>query len=192
MGAHPFSTGADQCLVHNGSLSNHNACAASCARGVRIETENDTEVGAAYLTWKMQKGATLGEALESSAVGSGRVLHLRRRHQGRLRRGARPDRLQARRDGRNRPIRGVRLANTARWSTCPASKLPASGNLSPPPSISGTTDMQTFDLEADGLRELNASLHALKPDQPMSRGRSSTRRAPRHCGRAGRAARGDP
>ena len=24
-GAHPFSTGRDQCLVHNGSLSNHNA-----------------------------------------------------------------------------------------------------------------------------------------------------------------------
>ena len=24
-GAHPFSTGPDQCLVHNGSLSNHNA-----------------------------------------------------------------------------------------------------------------------------------------------------------------------
>ena len=24
LGAHPFSTGADQCLVHNGSLSNHN------------------------------------------------------------------------------------------------------------------------------------------------------------------------
>jgi len=24
MGAHPFSTGPDQCLVHNGSLSNHN------------------------------------------------------------------------------------------------------------------------------------------------------------------------
>ena len=24
-GAHPFSTGDDQCLVHNGSLSNHNA-----------------------------------------------------------------------------------------------------------------------------------------------------------------------
>ena len=23
-GAHPFSTGPDQCLVHNGSLSNHN------------------------------------------------------------------------------------------------------------------------------------------------------------------------
>ncbi len=25
LGAHPFSTGADQCLVHNGSLSNHNS-----------------------------------------------------------------------------------------------------------------------------------------------------------------------
>src|SRR5262249_56524673 len=24
-GAHPFTTGPDQCLVHNGSLSNHNA-----------------------------------------------------------------------------------------------------------------------------------------------------------------------
>ena len=27
-GAHPFSTGHDQCLVHNGSLSNHNRSAA--------------------------------------------------------------------------------------------------------------------------------------------------------------------
>jgi amidophosphoribosyltransferase len=67
MGAHPFNTGADQCLVHNGSLSNHNILRRALRReGVEIETENDTEVGAAYLTWKMQKGKTLGEALESS------------------------------------------------------------------------------------------------------------------------------
>ncbi|MEM1005738.1 MAG: glutamine amidotransferase, partial [Pseudomonadota bacterium] len=66
-GAHPFSTGADQCLVHNGSLSNHNALRRKLRReGVRIESMNDTEVGAAYLTWKMQQGATLGEALETS------------------------------------------------------------------------------------------------------------------------------
>ena len=66
-GAHPFSTGADQCLVHNGSLSNHNALRRKLRRdGVRIESENDTEVGAAYLTWKMQQGASLGEALEAS------------------------------------------------------------------------------------------------------------------------------
>ena len=67
MGAHPFNTGLDQCLVHNGSLSNHNSLRRRLRReGVHIETENDTEVGAAYLTWKMQNGATLGEALESS------------------------------------------------------------------------------------------------------------------------------
>jgi amidophosphoribosyltransferase len=67
MGAHPFNTGDDQCLVHNGSLSNHNSLRRKLRReGIHIETENDTEVGAAYLTWRMQHGATLGEALESS------------------------------------------------------------------------------------------------------------------------------
>ena len=67
MGAHPFNTGRDQCLVHNGSLSNHNSLRRKLRRdGVHIETDNDTEVGAAYLTWKMQNGSTLGEALESS------------------------------------------------------------------------------------------------------------------------------
>ena len=66
-GAHPFSTGADQCLVHNGSLSNHNNWRRKLKReGIRIESMNDTEVGAAYLTWKMQNGASLGEALEGT------------------------------------------------------------------------------------------------------------------------------
>ncbi len=66
LGAHPFSTGPDQCLVHNGSLSNHNNLRRKLKReGVTIETENDTEVAAAYLTWKMQQGSTLGEALDS-------------------------------------------------------------------------------------------------------------------------------
>ncbi|MEM6483066.1 MAG: glutamine amidotransferase, partial [Pseudomonadota bacterium] len=65
LGAHPFSTGPDQCLVHNGSLSNHNALRRKLKReDVTVETENDTEVAAAYLTWKMREGATLGEALE--------------------------------------------------------------------------------------------------------------------------------
>ena len=67
MGAHPFNTGSDQCLVHNGSLSNHNSLRRKLRReNVRIETENDTEVAAAYLTWKLQNGSSLGEALESS------------------------------------------------------------------------------------------------------------------------------
>ncbi len=67
LGAHPFNTGPDQCLVHNGSLSNHNALRRKLRRqGIHIETENDTEVGAAYLTWRMQNGASLGAALESA------------------------------------------------------------------------------------------------------------------------------
>ncbi len=67
MGAHPFNTGRDQCLVHNGSLSNHASLRRKLRKaGMHIETENDTEVGAAYLTWKMQQGASLGQALESS------------------------------------------------------------------------------------------------------------------------------
>jgi len=67
MGAHPFNTGSDQCLVHNRSLSNHNSLRRKLRReNIRIETENDTEVAAAYLTWKLQNGSSLGEALESS------------------------------------------------------------------------------------------------------------------------------
>lgn len=66
-GAHPFSTGPDQCLVHNGSLSNHNNWRRKLLReGVRVESRNDSEIAAAYLTWKMEGGATLGEALQAS------------------------------------------------------------------------------------------------------------------------------
>ena len=66
LGAHPFSTDEDQCLVHNGSLSNHNSLRRKLIReGVGFETENDTEVGAAYLAYKMKNGASLGEALEA-------------------------------------------------------------------------------------------------------------------------------
>lgn len=65
-GAHPFSTGADQCLVHNGSLSNHASLRRTLAKqGIRFETENDSEVAAGYLTWKMREGATLRQALEA-------------------------------------------------------------------------------------------------------------------------------
>lgn len=67
MGAHPFSTGSDQCLVHNGSLSNHNSLRRELKRdGMTFETENDTEVAAAYLTWRMKQGLNLGDALNKS------------------------------------------------------------------------------------------------------------------------------
>jgi glutamate synthase domain-containing protein 1 len=66
MGAHPFSTGPDQCLVHNGSLSNHNGLRRELIRkGMTFETQNDTEVAAAYVSQKLKEGEDLGKALES-------------------------------------------------------------------------------------------------------------------------------
>jgi methylamine---glutamate N-methyltransferase subunit A len=63
--SHPFSTGLDLCLVHNGSLSNHNRLRRRLAsEGIRFRTDNDTEVAAGYLTWRLREGATLDEALE--------------------------------------------------------------------------------------------------------------------------------
>jgi methylamine---glutamate N-methyltransferase subunit A len=64
-GSHPFSTGEDLCLVHNGSLSNHNRLRRELRRqGIRFGTENDSEVAAGYLSWRMREGATLEEALD--------------------------------------------------------------------------------------------------------------------------------
>jgi methylamine---glutamate N-methyltransferase subunit A len=66
-GAHPYSTGADQCLVHNGSLSNHNALRRELTKeGLSFQTENDTEVAAGYMSWRMQQGYSLEETLNSS------------------------------------------------------------------------------------------------------------------------------
>jgi len=62
--SHPFSTGLDLCLVHNGSLSNHNRLRAELRReGIEFQTDNDTEVAAGYLTWRLREGASLDEAL---------------------------------------------------------------------------------------------------------------------------------
>jgi glutamate synthase domain-containing protein 1 len=66
-GAHPFSTGPDQCLVHNGSLSNHNDIRRVLVRErMTFETQNDTEVAAGFLSWKLREGAKLNEALTSA------------------------------------------------------------------------------------------------------------------------------
>jgi glutamate synthase domain-containing protein 1 len=66
-GAHPYSTGPDQCLVHNGSLSNHNALRRGLRRlGYRFDTENDTEVAAVYLTAQLDAGLSLDAALRGS------------------------------------------------------------------------------------------------------------------------------
>ncbi len=66
-GAHPFNTGDDLCLVHNGSLSNHHRLRDWLReqQGVRFQTDNDTEVAAGYLTWRISEGASIAEALEA-------------------------------------------------------------------------------------------------------------------------------
>jgi methylamine---glutamate N-methyltransferase subunit A len=63
--SHPFSTGLDLCLVHNGSLSNHNLLRRRLrGEGIHFQTDNDSEVAAGYLTWRLREGASLEQALE--------------------------------------------------------------------------------------------------------------------------------
>lgn len=67
--SHPFSTGMDLCLVHNGSLSNHNRLREQLQRqGIEFQTDNDSEVAAGYLMWQMHQGASLKEALEQALL----------------------------------------------------------------------------------------------------------------------------
>ena len=68
-GSHPFSTGDDICLVHNGSLSNHNRLRDKLKTyGARFYTENDTEVAANYFATKLAFGATLEQSLRDALV----------------------------------------------------------------------------------------------------------------------------
>lgn len=63
--SHPFSTGLDLCLVHNGSLSNHNRLREFLrSQGIIFQTDNDSEVAAGYLTYRLRRGDSLNEALE--------------------------------------------------------------------------------------------------------------------------------
>ncbi len=110
LGAHPFSTGADQCLVHNGSLSNHNNLRRELKHdGMTFETENDSEVAAAYLTWRMNQGLNLGEALQKSLDDLDGFFTFVVGTKNRLRRGSRSYRLQAGHHGRDRPVRRIRI-----------------------------------------------------------------------------------
>lgn len=64
--SHPFSTGADLCLVHNGSLSNHNRLREELRwKGITFQTDNDSEVAAGYLAWRIQEGDSLNKALQN-------------------------------------------------------------------------------------------------------------------------------
>jgi len=63
--AHPFTAGEDFCLVHNGSLSNPYGVRRMLEpRGIRFETDNDTEAACRFLEWRLREGDTLHEALQ--------------------------------------------------------------------------------------------------------------------------------
>ncbi len=65
--AHPYTAGEDFCLVHNGSLSNPYSIRRKLEkRGIRFETDNDTEAACRFLEWRMREGEALEAALEES------------------------------------------------------------------------------------------------------------------------------
>ncbi len=65
-GSHPYSTGEDECLVHNGSLSNHNNLRRELKKkGSKFNSENDTEVAAGYISDNLKNNKTLKETLLS-------------------------------------------------------------------------------------------------------------------------------
>jgi methylamine---glutamate N-methyltransferase subunit A len=63
--AHPFTAGEDFCLVHNGSLSNPYGVRRMLEpRGIRFETDNDTEAACRFLEWRLREGDDLETALQ--------------------------------------------------------------------------------------------------------------------------------
>ncbi|MFT3864431.1 MAG: hypothetical protein QM729_09170 [Solirubrobacterales bacterium] len=65
--AHPFCPAADFGLVHNGSLSNHNRLRRELrGHGIAFETDNDSEVAARFLAWRLAAGDDLEAALAAA------------------------------------------------------------------------------------------------------------------------------
>ena len=63
-GSHPYSTGEDECLVHNGSLSNHNNLRRQLIKkGKTFDSLNDTEVAAGYISQKLSENKSMKKTL---------------------------------------------------------------------------------------------------------------------------------
>jgi len=61
--SHPFVPAPDLCVVHNGSFSNYASVRRSLmARGVRFDSDNDSEVAARLLAERLESGDDLDEA----------------------------------------------------------------------------------------------------------------------------------
>ena len=172
--SHPFSTGLDLCLVHNGSLSNHNRLRRELRReGISFDTDNDSEVAAGYLTWRLREGASLNEALEGClddldgfytfAVGTRR----------RVRRHARSDRMQAGGAGRDRRLGrdGVRVprdlgppGRRGRGGLGAGAGTRVRVGARARLMAATDTEVSVVDLATTPLRELNQRLHDAATD----------------------------
>ncbi len=164
-GAHPFTTGDDQCLVHNGSLSNHNAVRRDLIRqGLTFQTDNDSEVAAGFITSQLRGGRSLEQAMEASLDALDGFYTFVIGTESGFRRAARSDRLQAGRDGGNRPLGRLRhripRAGRSPWHRSCKGLGAGAGTHLPV----GTPLMPEFDLARSSVRELNAALHALPAD----------------------------
>ena len=68
-GSHPYSTGEDECLVHNGSLSNHNNLRRELIKkGKKFDSLNDTEVAAGYISQKLFEKNSMKKTLKECLV----------------------------------------------------------------------------------------------------------------------------
>ena len=63
-GAHPYAVGPGECMVHNGSFSNHASIRRDLiAAGQEFDSQNDTEVGARFVAQELKEGKGVDEAL---------------------------------------------------------------------------------------------------------------------------------
>jgi len=64
-GSHPYAVGPEQCLVHNGSFSNHASVRRELMRaGVQFDSDNDSEVGARFVANQLAQGRDVETALK--------------------------------------------------------------------------------------------------------------------------------
>lgn len=65
--SHPFATGDDVCLIHNGSLASPNRLRRILQNeGIHFSSDNDTEVAAGFIAWRLNEGDTLDEAMQAA------------------------------------------------------------------------------------------------------------------------------
>lgn len=61
---HPFAVAPDLAFVHNGSFANHATIRRQLqGEGVDFDSDNDSEVGARFLAWRLAQGEDLEKAL---------------------------------------------------------------------------------------------------------------------------------